>query len=66
MSIKCQCDADVSNHVNHRVSMSSKELAGCKEQATEKDQTSHGVQYLCKKCGDFCGREGFVYKREPL
>ena len=62
--MKCQCDADVINHVGHKRTFSMKE--GCKEQATEKDQTNHGTQYLCKKCGEWCSREGFVWKREPL
>jgi hypothetical protein len=64
--MNCQCDADVANHITHRVALSKDELAGCRNQATEKDQTSHGMQYMCKKCGDFCTKEGFSYKREPL
>jgi len=64
--MKCQCDAGVSNHNNHRVALSRKETIECNEQATEKDQTSHGVQYLCKKCGDLCTKEGFSFKRELL
>ena len=64
--MKCQCDADVVNHSNHKRSMSSHENRECQELATERDSTSHGTQYLCKKCGEWCSREGFVWKREPL
>lgn len=64
--MKCMCDADVTNHLNHKYGQASKENKECKEVATEKDETNHGVQYLCKRCGEFCSREGFVWKREPL
>ena len=66
MTIKCQCDADVTNHANHKRSPAPRNNVECKEVATERDSTSRGMQYMCKRCGDFCTREGFSWKREPL